>query len=192
MTIGIDIDDTLTLLYDLKVKTAQSYISKHNLNFKLVDPDSISFGGMFDWPTSECDKFWFEEADKMLAEAQPREFASEVIKQLKKLGHKIIIVTARTTEWHKEPHKMSYDWLRKNDICYDELLVGCMDKTQACVDKKIDIFIDDLPSTLIKLQNIGIDTILIEAPHNKEQNIYSGKIAKDWREIETFITSNQN
>ena len=192
MTIGIDIDDTLTFLHDIKIKTAQNYISNHNLNFKLVRSDTHLFSEMFDWPASECDKFWFDEADKMLSEVKPRVFAREFIKKLKNLGHKIIIITARTKELHKDPYQLSCDWLRKNNIYFDELIVGCLDKTQICIDKKIDVFIDDMPSTLVKLQNLGIKTILIENPHNKKQNIYKGTIAKDWQEVETFIKSNQD
>ena len=192
MTIGIDIDDTLTFLHDIKIKTAQNYITNHNLNFKLVNSATNQFSEMFDWPAAECDKFWFDEADKMLSKVKPRAFAREIIDNLRKSGHKIIIITARTKEWHKDPYKLSYDWLRKNNVYYDELLVGYSDKSQICIDKKIDIFVDDMPSTLVKLQNVGIETILMETPHNKKQNIYRGKIAKDWREVEAFIKSKQD
>lgn len=144
-------------MHDIKIKTAQNYIANHNLNFKLIKSETHLFSEMFDWPASECDKFWFDEADKMLSEVKPRILARETIRKLKDLWHKIIIIIARTKEWHKAPYQLSYDWLKENDIYFDELIVDCLDKTQICIDKKIDIFIDDMPSTLVKLQDLGGD-----------------------------------
>ena len=67
------------------------------------------------------------------------------------------------------------------------MLVGHLDKTQVCVEEKIDIFIDDMPNTLVKLQNIGIKTIMMKNPHNNSQHIYSGKIVNNWQEIEGYL-----
>lgn len=187
MIIGIDIDDTLTFLHDIKIKTAQDYINKNKLPYKLVKTDTHLFSEMFDWPITECDKFWFKEADKMLTQVKAREFASETIKRLKEKGHKIVIVTARTKEWHKDPYELSFSWLNKNNILFDKLLVGHLDKTQVCVNENIDIFIDDMPNTLVKLQNVDIITIMMLNPHNKKQSIYNGKIVSNWLEIEKII-----
>ncbi len=188
MIIGIDIDDTLTFLQRIKIKTAQDYIKRNNLNYKLVKADGNLFSEMFDWPNEVCDKFWFEEADKMLASVKARDYASDTLKRLKEEGNKIVIVTARTKQWHKDPYKLSFDWLIKNNLCFDKLIVGKLDKTQTCIDEKIDCFIDDIPETLTKLQNVGIKTILMKNPHNENQSIYSGKVAKDWKEIYDIIS----
>lgn len=187
MIIGIDIDDTLTYLHDIRIKTAERYIAQNNLPYKLVKTDTHLFSEMFDWPVDECDKFWFKEADRMLSKVKAREYASETIKNLIASGNKIIIITARTSEWHKDPYQLSYDWLTKNNIPFDKVLVGHLDKTQVCVEEKIDIFIDDMPNTLVKLQNIGIKTIMMKNPHNNSQHIYSGKIVNNWQEIEGYL-----
>ena len=187
MIIGIDIDDTLTYLQPVKLKTAQEYIEKNNLGFKLVDPNALFFSQMFDWTSEECNDFWFSEADKMLTNAPARKYASSVITNLHNKGHKIVIITARTTEWHKRPYEMSYEWLMKNNIPFDKLIVGHMDKTQVCLDEKIDVFIDDLPSTLEKLQPYGIKTILMETPHNVNNETYTGKRASNWQQVSDLI-----
>ena len=188
MIIGIDIDDTLTFLQKIKIKTAQDYIKNNNLNYKLINSDANLFSEMFDWPSDVCDKFWFEKADKMLAKVKPRDYAGKVLKRLKKEGHKIVIITSRAKEWHKDPYKLSFKWLKKNNLSFDKLIVGKLDKTQVCIDEKIDCFIDDLPETLTKLQQAGIKTILMKNPHNENQSIYSGKEAKDWKEIYDILS----
>ena len=65
--------------------------------------------------------------------------------------------------------------------------MGHLDKTQVCVNENIDIFIDDMPNTLVKLQNVDIITIMMLNPHNKKQSIYNGKIVSNWLEIEKII-----
>ena len=187
MIIGIDIDDTLTYLQPVKLKTAQEYIAKNNLGFKLIDPNALFFSQMFDWSGDECNEFWFSEADKMLTSAPARKYASSVITNLHNQGHKIVIITARTTEWHKHPYEMSFEWLTKNNIPFDKLIVGHMDKTQVCLDEKIDVFIDDLPSTLEKLQPYGIKTILMETPHTVNNETYTGKRASNWQQVSDLI-----
>ena len=187
MIIGIDIDDTLTYLYDVKIKTAQDYIKKNKMPYKMVKSDANFLSDMFDWPAEECDKFWLKESDKMLSKVKARDYASEVIKRLRQKGHKILIITARNKEWHDDPYELSSTWLKKNDILFDELLVGQMDKTQVCVDEGVDIFIDDMPENLVKPYDLGIETIMVINPHNIGQTIYSGKSASSWLEIEKII-----
>ena len=100
MIIGIDIDDTLTFLQNTRILTAEKYIRKNKLNYKLLKKDTHLFSEMFDWPIEENNKFWFKEADKMLAKVKTRNYASETIKSFKNNGHKILIITSRTNEWH--------------------------------------------------------------------------------------------
>lgn len=189
MIIGIDIDDTLTELKQPKIEIAEKYIKEHNLPYKLISPNSAFFREMFDWPIDVCNKFWFEKSFELLDNALPRENASNVIQKLKSLGHTILIITARANDWHDDPYGMSADWLNRHHIPYDKILYGFQDKTQVCVDEKVDIFIDDMPSNLAKLQPYGIKTIMMGACHNEVQDVYDGIRVKDWFEIENYIYS---
>ena len=187
MIIGIDIDDTLTYLQNIKIEFAEKYIKENNLPYKLINPNPAFLKEMFDWPIEECDKFWFAESLNMLSSAPARENASKVITKLKEFGHEIVIITARSSEWHEDPYGMSASWLTKNNIPFDKIIYGVQDKTQSCIDEKVDIFIDDMPNHLIKLQPLGIKTILMGTPHNENQNIYNGIRVKDWFEIEKYV-----
>ena len=92
MTIGIDIDDTLSFLQDTKIKTVQNYINKNKLPFKIINPDALFFSQMVDWTEEDSDIFWVKESETMLAEVPARENASTVIENLKQQGHKIPVL----------------------------------------------------------------------------------------------------
>lgn len=187
MIIGVDIDDTLTYLHDERIRVAEKFIADNHMPYKCINPDSRWISEVFDWTQEDFSKFWFSEIDNLLASVSPRPHAVEAMKNFKACGHRIVIVTARDNIWHKDAYKLSYDWLKHNDIIYDDLIVGKIDKTQACLDAKVDIFIDDMPSNLNKLQKVGIDTILMLNPDTVERDTYSGKIATNWLEVEELI-----
>ena len=189
MIIGIDIDDTLSLLQPLKIELANKYIKENNMPYKLIKPNANFFSEMYDWPADVCDKFWDLIGDYLLDTVNAREHASEIISKLRNNGHKIIIITARSSDWHKDPYGMSVDWLNRYKIPFDKLIVGKSDKIPVCLEEKIDLFIDDLPSTLIRLNNVGIDTVMMISPSNQDQTEYKGKKAQNWLEVEKHINN---
>lgn len=193
MNIGIDIDDTLTYLTEVKKALVENYIKRNNLPYKVVRTDTHLFREMVGWPKEINSKFWDEEADKMMESVPAREHASEVIKKLRKQGHKIFIITSRTKEFHKDPYALSYNWLIKNEIEFDELLVGYLDKTEIVLENNIDVFIDDMPKTLNKLDAVGVKTIMISNPHNEKCEITKNcKVVHSWKEIENELCQNEN
>ena len=57
-----------------------------------------------------------------------RDNVKETILKLKNKGYKIYIITSRSKEYHKDSYQISYDWLVKNEIYFDELIVNVNDK----------------------------------------------------------------
>lgn len=57
-----------------------------------------------------------------------RDNVKETILKLKNKGYKIYIITSRSKGYHKDPYQISYDWLVKNEIYFDELIVNVNDK----------------------------------------------------------------
>lgn len=142
---------------------------------------------IIDWQKDDCDKFWIDQGDSLFNNTPLRKNVADIVSNLKNMGHKIIIITARTTDLHKNPYKLSYDWLKRNNIPFDKLIVGQLDKTKACLDEKVDVFVDDRPENLINLQKYGIRTFLMETEPNKKQTIYNGEKVSNWNEIETLL-----
>ena len=64
------------------------------------------------------------------------------VKRLRELGHRIVIITARTDALYTDPYQTTEQELANGGICYDKLICT-FDKAKACVEEGISILIDD-------------------------------------------------
>ena len=130
-----------------------------------------------------CDytEFCKKTYDEVLVNAKAKENASEVLQKLKQEGNEIIIITARTEKAYNEPYETSYKFLVHNNIPFDKLLVGKLNKGQACKEEGIDIFIDDNLDNCYNIKKYGIDVILYDSPLNQDNNDF--KRVKNFNEL---------
>ena len=56
-------------------------------------------------------------------------FAKDVIKKLKEQGHKIYLITARWDMPNDNIKQITIDWLKENEVEYDELIINASDKS---------------------------------------------------------------
>ena len=122
--------------------------------------------------------------ENITKKAKPREDVVDVIKKLRKDGHKIYIITARDSEFHNDPYELSKTWLDKNNIEYDKLIVNARDKVKICKEQNVNIFIDDKLSNCIEISNENIITIRITNYTEQHKNIVN---KKNWKEIYEYI-----
>lgn len=190
MIIGIDIDDTLTDIRDEVGAEALKYAKSLN---KEIDEKKVvwdknnngsSFKERYNLNYDELLYFFGNIQEKITKKAKPREDVVEVLKNLRKDGHKIYIVTARDSEFHNDPYELSKTWLDKNNIEYDKLIVDARDKAKACKEQNVDLFIDDKLSNCQGVSNEGITTIRITNYTDPHQNIIN---KKNWKEIYEYI-----
>ena len=190
MKIGIDIDDTLTDIRDEVGAEALKYAKSLN---KEIDEKKVvwdknnngsSFKERYNLNYDELLYFFGNIQEKITKKAKPREDVVEVLKNLRKDGHKIYIVTARDSEFHNDPYELSKTWLDKNNIEYDKLIVDARDKAKVCKEQNVDLFIDDKLSNCQGVSNEGIITIRITNYTDPHQNIIN---KKNWKEIYEYI-----
>ena len=190
MIIGIDIDDTLTDIRDEvgaeALKYAKSLNKDNNAENQLEDikNNGDAYKKKFEFTYDELKYFLKDIQEEITNKAEPRPDVVEVIKKLKKNGHKIFIVTARDSEFHDDPYLLSKDWLDKNNIEYDKLIVDARDKAKVCKEQNVDLFIDDKLSNCQGVSNEGITTIRITNYTDPHQNIIN---KKNWKEIYEYI-----
>lgn len=191
MRIGIDIDDTLTDVKNELIKAGENYARslgkdiKVDKNFEDKNNNGNKWQEMFQFNYDELKYFLKDIQESITNKAKPRENVVEVINKLKNDGNEIIIITARDSEFHDNPYKYSKDWLDKNNIYYDKLVVNARNKEDACIEEKIDLFIDDSESNCLKVNKAGIKTIRV---CNEIENNNSNLICfNNWNDIYSYI-----
>ncbi len=190
MRIGIDIDDTLTDVKKELLKAGRKYAEslgkeiKVDKTFEDKSNNGNEWQEKFGFTYDELKYFLKDIQEGITNKAKPRENVVEVINKLKNNGNEIIIITARDSEFHDDPYQYSKDWLDKNKICFDKLVVNARDKKIACMQEKIDIFIDDSKSNCLTVESAGIKTIRI---CNENELDKSFVCFSNWNDIYNYI-----
>lgn len=192
MKIGIDIDNTITEVQEELNNAAYEYAIKlgKNINnaenfFEDIKNNVDTYKKKFQFSYDELKYFLKNIQEEITNNAVPREKVVEVISKLKKLDHKIYIITARDSEFHDDPYNLSKNWLDKNNIEYDKLIVNAREKAPVCKDEKIDLFIDDQLNNCLDIAKIGIKTIRLSNDKKKYKDIIT---FENWDEIYNYIT----
>lgn len=198
MNIGIDIDGVLTDIRKFTIEEGLKYC-KQNHKGKLTNPDAYYSNDVFGWDIETDLDFWFKHIFKYAEENPPLPGVASNIKKLKEDGHKLYIITARWLaspktekqfgegeELKEKMRKTVKEWLKKNNIIYDEIIFSEEDKSNHILEKKIDIMIEDSPQNLKQLSQI---TKMICYDWGYNQGIENEDIyrCKSWDEIYTKI-----
>lgn len=191
MIIGIDIDNTLTKVQRELNQAAFEYAKKlgkdvKDANNPLEDikNNGDTYKTKFKFDYEELQYFLREIQEEITNRAIPRDGVVEIIKKLRKEGHLIYIVTARDSEFHDDPYNLSKNWLEKNNIEYDKLIVNARQKAPICEQEKIELFIDDQLNNCLDIQKVGIKAIQISDDDKKFENIIT---LHNWNEIYRYI-----
>ena len=139
MNIGIDIDDTMTYTYEtiipmiaIKYKKNLDKLLNQKYSYKMIYKIFPNY------------KEFVVNNYSTLAKIVPlKEGVVETIKALKEAGHKIYIISSRNYLEYKEPYELTYNYLIKNNIPFDKLIVNAPDKAKECMANNIDLFIDN-------------------------------------------------
>ena len=172
MKIGIDIDDVIT-----DGETYYAYAQKYTAEVLKREPIIVNDLGecpsasycdeLLGWSEKEAEDFWKNNYAKVVSEARPRTCAKEVISQLRKDGHEIIIVTARTDK----EMKFGFKWLEDNEIEYDKLYFDAEEKGKLAKELGIDIFIDDSFRNCKMIAEEGIEACIMDLRTNRNINL---------------------
>ena len=192
MRIGIDIDDTITNIKDKLTNAALEYAKSLNKNVQNIDYNIVDiynngniYQKLFNFNYEELKYFLGTIQEEITDNVIPRENCVEVINKLHNDGNEIYIITARDKEFHEDPYLQSKEFLDKNSIYYDKLIVNARNKAMACIENNIDLLIDDSISNCLNSDNFGIDTITIGNKNNR-----GIKNVDNWEEIYDYIKNN--
>ena len=161
MRIGLDIDDTICDTFDLVLP----HICKNfNLDYEEYKKKRISYEDLiFDG----FQEYALKNYKNIIPNSPLKKGVIKYIKKLRKRGHKIIFITGRDTTEFEDPYTLTYNYLNKNKIPFDKLLVNSLDKGEACKKENIDIYFDDEPSNYKSVESRGIDVYLFSRYSNE-------------------------
>ena len=177
MNIACDIDDTLTESFDY----FQPYVAEFfHADLNDLRKKNISYINLPDeWKDREI-PFYRAYFDKIVPDTTFKAGAAEAIARLKKEGHKIFIVTARTKDFYTDPYYTSAKELVNGGISYDKLICT-FDKADACVKEGISVLIDDFPANCAAVNERGIPALLFTSKAN-EACVCENRRVSSWKE----------
>jgi uncharacterized HAD superfamily protein len=103
-------------------------------------------------------------------------------------------VTARDAE----TQEATLQWFRQYGLCppriFSDIIFSKGDKLKDLKALKTDLVIDDHPGVVYAAQRAGIDTILMDAPHNQIDLHWPGGInapfrARSWKDVEHYLAT---
>lgn len=152
MRIGVDIDGVLAEVEQYKNDYFPKFLVENNISYSTKEY-SYNLNESFGVDEKVEDAFWDEYYDDYCKNVKVKAFASEVLKKLKAEGNEIYIISARwnaneQSEYGAKIRGYVRDWLKSNDIVYDELIFnkeGDGHKVPEIKQYKIDVMIEDYP-----------------------------------------------
>lgn len=192
MIIGLDIDDTITDTFGAMFGYAQKYtIEELQRSGKIDYLKSFSnhnyIQSLHNWNEEEGMNFFEKYYKKIIVETTPFPFAVETINKLKEEGHKIVLITARWDFEDTNVRKLTEEWLKNQNIHYDNLVVNASTKLEAVIENKVDIFVDDSFENCIAVSNSGIKTFIMDTRCNKNLDNPNIERVFSWPHLEHEI-----
>ena len=169
MHIAIDIDDTLTDTFSYLLTYMSEYfgwneeeIRKTATCYKMLPTD---------WWEHE-EEFAKKYYNQIIPDTPMKKDAVYYVNRLHEEGHKITILTARTTRFYTDPYQTCKMGLDKHGLCYDEIVCNG-DKGAACKELGVDVLIDDWWVNLEAAQKVGAKTLLFgNSGGHEEDNLF--------------------
>lgn len=192
MNIGIDIDNVISNFNDVLLEEFLKH-DKELRNTGIVDNSKYISRGMFDWSELETKEFYNSNIERIAINLDLVNDAKKYIDKLKTNGNRIIIITGRNNGEYSEPYQMTKDWLFKQGINYDKLILTNAykhhEKADICLEENIDIMVDDSVHVCEECLNKNIKSILFGTPYNKQEMRF--KRMDNWNDIYNYINNNK-
>ena len=196
MVLVFDLDDTVCETDKFSEQYIKQFFKQNNLPYQFINPTARFAEKKFDWDADTALRWYKQYGDEMMLNFPAKLNAVKVINRLHDLGHRIVIATARATDWHTNPKEITEMWLANNGIKYDKLCLGRVDKELICEAEHADVFVDDdiniTGRVAEHLGNTGIQVFLATSDYNKSIQEQPGVTrVKDFKDIIRQISINR-
>lgn len=174
ITIGIDIDDTI-------VQTNKKALEI----IKREEYEDVDYYEKLSDLSGFINKHFIE-----IVKTSPLfDKSKEVITELKNMGFRIVLISSRAFQEGADTEEDTINYLSENGIIYDAILLRRPNKVEACIQEKVNYFIDDKEKTLDTLAEIGIECIKMKSIDKSASKYFS---VNSWNEILEYFKLRKN
>ena len=185
MRLGIDIDDVVT-----NTSETIGELIAHESNPQVLKELQQNMKEIMKGNISNLDVLAFcsENYVDVYKIVKIKENAREVMQRLLNAGDEVYFITARGERmgFFKGAEDATLNFLKENDVKYNEIIFGAMDKAKVCLENKIDLFIDDSVEHCEDVNKAGIKSIVFTSRVNKDTSTSIERV-NDWLELEKRI-----
>ena len=164
--IAIDIDDTLTNLYEMVMSYGFKFAKDNKIEIPKLDLDGYEASDIFYFDEPQHSKFMKTHLKSILTEVKSRPLAREVIEAISQKYY-IYILTSRDSDLIPNCKEETINWLKRENIYYDKIIFGCKEKGVFCKKNNVDILVDDNPQQCRNALINNINTYMFDNPYNK-------------------------
>lgn len=180
LNICVDIDGTITDPY-YWLDAANKYFHK---NITCSQVTEYAIHEVMGISLNEFENFYEKYKFKIHSEEKLRKDAKPVIEKLIQC-HSIYFITARD----KDLTMLTHNYLRKNQIPYDDLFVlGSPYKVNKANELNCSVFIEDCYENALQLSNAGFKVLLMDTNYNRKPADEGIIRVHNWQEI--YLTIN--
>ena len=193
LKIGIDLDGVIFDSERIIRVYAELYDVLEMHKNSIIDNREVKFQDRYNWPQEKKDDFMSKYQTYSIEHATFMPGAKEVIKMLKDDGHELIIITARGDK-EKEHITITEDILKKNNMyIFDKYIWGVENKSEICVNEKLDLMIEDSDRNCKAISETKIKTIYFkDAPNFEMKETEYLKTLYNWGEVYRYIKEVSN
>ena len=178
MRIGVDLDDTICRTSEIVHEKIEEYAKELGLNpLDIMNDEYLK------------QEFFNRYLKEVYTNVEVKKGVVDALRRLRNKGNKIYIITARnnsSSKKIKDVEKITKEWLDRNGIVVDDIIISAYGDTKASACKKhlIDLMIDDNPYNYKKVIGTGTKCLLFDdrGRYDLEDNYVT-----TWQEIEKYI-----
>lgn len=160
MRVGVDIDGVLADSLPLWVGELNRFFNK---NKRVEEIRLFDICATYEITSNELYKFLDLKGKYLMSEPLPVTGAPYYLSRIKQ-NHDIYIVTAREKRYEHETR----EWLKRHRLPYNEiLLLGSHDKKEACLQRELNVLVEDTLEIGVEVSSVGVPVLLMDAPYNQ-------------------------
>ena len=180
IALAFDIDDVITKTSEILLGAVEKYGEGIDFNNALTSKKEILRGRA---ATPEVKEFFRKYGTDACKTVELKEGADIVIRELKRRGVQIHLITARDERLMPGVTQASIDYFAEKDIPYDGLHIGVHNKKEVCEKLGIISLTDDSIDTCRNLIDSKTKPILFTTEVNAEFDAEGIQRVADWNEL---------